>query len=389
MKSFSLFRELFRQISNNNTQNQFSAQEHLQAAIDWISVAQDVTGNGGVSLRYSLLFGWAPSYPETTGYIIPTFLNFNRLTRLDEFKRRAIQMADWELTIQNSDGSFKGGPLGEKSGRLVFDTGQIIFGLIEAYRKTHDKKYIQAAIRAGDWLIRVQDDDGAWRQFAYYGLAHTYYARVAWALAELAIEANEKRYETASRRNIEWALSNQLLNGWFKNAGFTIAGHENPSTHTIAYSIRGILETGICLSVERYILSAQRSADALLPVMNPEGFFWGTYNSDWKSSSKYTCLTGNAQISIVLSRLYQLTKNTKYLQVIKALNHYLKSKQLLNTKDKNVRGALPGSYPIWGKYERFSCPNWAAKFFIDALLIEDELKQVSLKDNPQTLKQVL
>jgi hypothetical protein len=35
----------------------------------------------------------------------------------------------------------------------------------------------------------------------------------------------------------------------------------------------------------------------------------------------------------------------------------------------NVRGALPGSYPIWGKYEPFAFPNWATKFFADALMM--------------------
>ncbi len=32
-----------------------------------------------------------------------------------------------------------------------------------------------------------------------------------------------------------------------------------------------------------------------------------------------------------------------------------------------VRGAIAGSYPIWGRYSRFEFPNWAAKFFVDAV----------------------
>jgi hypothetical protein len=35
-----------------------------------------------------------------------------------------------------------------------------------------------------------------------------------------------------------------------------------------------------------------------------------------------------------------------------------------------VRGAIPGSAPIWGAYSRFEFPNWAAKFFADALIMD-------------------
>ncbi|MGH2874310.1 MAG: hypothetical protein ACRDL5_17860, partial [Solirubrobacteraceae bacterium] len=35
-----------------------------------------------------------------------------------------------------------------------------------------------------------------------------------------------------------------------------------------------------------------------------------------------------------------------------------------------VSGGLPGSNPVWGPYMRFSLPNWAAKFLLDALLLQ-------------------
>ena len=30
---------------------------------------------------------------------------------------------------------------------------------------------------------------------------------------------------------------------------------------------------------------------------------------------------------------------------------------------------MPGSFPVWGSYMRFGLPNWAAKFYLDALLL--------------------
>ena len=51
---------------------------HLRGAIDWLCRAQDVRQNrpdaGGVAAGWSFEDGWLPSYPETTGYIIETFI---------------------------------------------------------------------------------------------------------------------------------------------------------------------------------------------------------------------------------------------------------------------------------------------------------------------------
>jgi hypothetical protein len=34
-----------------------------------------------------------------------------------------------------------------------------------------------------------------------------------------------------------------------------------------------------------------------------------------------------------------------------------------------MRGGIKGSHPIWGGYDPFRYPNWAAKFFIDAMMM--------------------
>jgi hypothetical protein len=44
--------------------------------------------------------------------------------------------------------------------------------------------------------------------------------------------------------------------------------------------------------------------------------------------------------------------------------------QRLGDAADEVRGGIAGSWPIWGAYSRFEFPNWAAKFFADALMLE-------------------
>ena len=52
--------------------------DHLCAAIDWLCRAQDIRNAegdaGGVSAGWSFEDGWLPSYPETSGYIVETFI---------------------------------------------------------------------------------------------------------------------------------------------------------------------------------------------------------------------------------------------------------------------------------------------------------------------------
>ena len=48
--------------------------------------------------------------------------------------------------------------------------------------------------------------------------------------------------------------------------------------------------------------------------------------------------------------------------------------QHLTASHPEIRGAVAGSFPIYGGYERFKYPNWAAKFFVDALLALNKVK---------------
>ncbi len=55
----------------------------IDAAAAWLATAQDcsTTKDGGVAHHFSLISGWRPSYPETTGYIVPTILRYDRKIR--------------------------------------------------------------------------------------------------------------------------------------------------------------------------------------------------------------------------------------------------------------------------------------------------------------------
>jgi len=51
----------------------------------WLCKSQDVTECGGSSAAYYFTNGWGRPYPETTGYIISTFLKYAALTNIQLF----------------------------------------------------------------------------------------------------------------------------------------------------------------------------------------------------------------------------------------------------------------------------------------------------------------
>src|SRR5438876_12443225 len=66
----------------------------VSEGLAWLGRAQDAsaTRDGGVARHYGLSDGWAASYPETTGYIVPTILVQARLRNEPQLLVRARRM---------------------------------------------------------------------------------------------------------------------------------------------------------------------------------------------------------------------------------------------------------------------------------------------------------
>lgn len=353
-------------------------QDHLQATIAWLCAAQDAMPEGGVSAFYDVRLGsWGPPYPETTGYIIPTFFDYAAYSGDDAFRTRAVRMANWLMTLQLPSGAFPIGPLWPDWERapLVFDTGQIIHGLVRVYEETGREDFLACARRAGNWLVEIQDDDGAWRKFTSLGIVHTYNVRTTWGLLRLYQASQEAPYRLAAVRNLTWAMADQDADGWFRNAHFRPG--EDPLTHTIAYTIEGLLESGVLLQDQQVIAAARRAADALRQRQSQDGFLRARYGPGWRSDLSWSCLTGDAQMAILWQRLYQLTGEAGYLQAADLANSYVKQAQNRAAPLLGVKGGIPGSHPIYAGYEPYRNLNWAAKFFADSLLLSIQLKQPS------------
>ncbi|HUP10171.1 MAG TPA: prenyltransferase/squalene oxidase repeat-containing protein [Caldimonas sp.] len=345
---------------------------HLEGCIAWLCHAQDVRNGksdaGGVSAGWNFEDGWLPSYPETSGYIVETFLAAADVLGRPDLVQRAHRIIDWELSLQASDGAFPG-HFGEPGSRpVIFNTGQIMHGLVAGHRRLARADCLEAAVRAGHWLARQQDDDGCWRRFQFNGIAHTYDTRATWALLATALVAGDAVLKRCAIRQLEWALSRERSDGWFDDNAFVTG--KAPFTHTIAYAMRGFLESGLLLGEERFVAAAIRTGAAMASAQRADGWLAGTYAAGWVPAARYACLTGVAQMALNWLRLAQSGAREEFRAPARRSLGYLKRQQRLDDPEPIVRGAIAGSAPTWGRYSMFEFPNWAPKFFADALIID-------------------
>lgn len=350
---------------------------HLQEAVAWLKRAQDATPDRGVSRGYSVGwkaqfggYGWQPSYPETTGYIIPTLFDCAVSLGDDDLRRRALEMADWEITVQMKSGAVMGGTVDRPPTPAVFDTGQVILGWLRAFQENGAEKYIMAATAAGGYLLKTQQTDGSWRGNVHFAnaAATTYNSRVGWALILLGQQTNDPAYREAGRRAIDYTLSRQRPNGWFEDN--SLDDPAVPHLHTIAYAMEGILGAAQALGDKAPVQQARMSADALLDRVRPDGSLAGRFDCNWQGTVPWSCLTGDAQLAGVWLTLAKMTGVSRYREAARQVLQFLKATQNCISPDGGLRGGIKGSHPFDGEYGRFEVLNWATKFYIDALLLD-------------------
>jgi hypothetical protein len=348
----------------------------VRAGVEWLMRAQDcsISADGGVAHNYSLQKGWATSYPETTGYIIPTLLAYSRAYGDPAVLPRVQQMLNWLVSIQLADGAFQGGRIGRTPVvPVTFVTGQILLGLVDGVRY-FGPDYMNSMIRTAAWLRDNLDPDGCWRKgrspFARGGEA-TYETHVAWGLFEAARLAPEQGFAEAGLRNIHWALGHQRQNGWFANC--CLDDPAKPLTHTLGYALRGVIEAYRFQQEDHLLRAARKTADGLLSALRPDGFLPGCLRENWSGAANWACLTGTAQVAACWLLLYQLTGEARYREAAFAVNRYVRRTVDLEGF-ADVRGAVQGAFPINGGFHPYEYPNWATKFFLDALLMERALR---------------
>jgi len=343
----------------------------IRECIDWICRAQEnsLNADGGVARHYSLIDGWGNSYPETSGYIVPTLLEFSDEYCRDEIRVRAQRILDWLVSIQFPEGGFQGGMIGQEPRLPVtFNTGQILIGLAAGAKQW--EKYIEPMKNAASWLVKTQDPDGCWRShptpFSWPG-EKAYETHVSWGLLEAAKVAPGHGYENAAIANIDWAIKHQTANGWVSKC--CLKDPMAPLTHTLGYFLRGVIEGYLYFEDPKLLEAANLTAEGLLSAIDEQGYMPGRLDSKWQPAVNWVCLTGTVQIAHCWIILSHITGRKEYAEAGFRANKYVRRTINVQGSD-NIRGGVKGAFPVDGNYCKYQYPNWAAKFCVDSLMLE-------------------
>jgi hypothetical protein len=340
--------------------------------------AQNATPDDGVAQGYHAVHRcWGASYPETTGYIICSLIRaadagFDVQSKV---VKAAIRMGRWLVTTQLVTGAFPGGTIAESTPRpAVFNTGQILKGMSVLLEKGYDPRgdIVIAAARASKYMRESLDEDGCWRKGISHltsAPVHVYNIRAAWGLARYAGLVNDEASMEAAKANALWVCKQQRSDGWFDYMNFDLG--EPPLTHTIAYTIQGLMEIGAILKNSEMIDRSVRAAERVFRSQDEDsGAIPGQFAENWCPVGNFTSMTGNAQMAVVAHRIASLTGDKSWRDRATRATAVCKRFQETDHQNINRRGALRGAYPSNGGYGSFWYMNWTQKFFLDALLCE-------------------
>jgi folate-dependent phosphoribosylglycinamide formyltransferase PurN len=350
----------------------YTDQDHLIAAAEWLKRAQDATSDGGIVGRYQLRTGWSSSYPETTGYLVPTLLKLTDELGDEDFFHRAQRAIDFLLAVQLPSGAFPGAEIAQnKTKPSPFNTAQIMHGLQAWLERTNDERCRVSLQRAGQWLCEVQDPSGSWHKYFYKDLATTYSAHLTCWLAEAGDFLGDSSMLEASRRHLAWVMQHyDAEHAWFDLCGFSAEDHaqRRAVTHTIAYTLWGVLRTAEVVGSAEGKAAAEKAAYAVLRRLELSRRLPGVLDFRWRPQATFTCLTGNVQMALIWLHMYREHGDPRLLNAALKAIDIVKAGQVMDGGPPGVLGGVAGSQPVWGAYIPHAFPNWAVKYFIDALL---------------------
>jgi hypothetical protein len=343
---------------------------HLAATADWL-VRSIEHGGGGSCAYFTLAGGWSRPYPETSGYLIPTLLALPKQLPGFAGEDRAVAMGSWLLSLQDDEGWWRGGlhPPKDDAGPSVFNTAQILQGMVALADFTGEERWLAAARKAGRWLASGVDGSGVWSGRDYRAVGTpSYYTYAAWPLLQTGIRCDDAEIREAAEGVLDAILARRRPNGTFEGWGFS---HGEPAfTHTIAYTLQGLIGSAKLLGDwERYGKPAEEGLRALAQRAElAKGRLAGRLDDDWRPAARYVCLTGNAQIALCLLDWDEREADPSSVGAAAGLIDVVCGAQRLRLPLGGIRGAVGGSSPIWGRYMVLRYPNWAAKYHCDALM---------------------
>ncbi len=267
---------------------------------------------------------------ETTGYFIPTFYAYGE-------KALAIELAKWEASRQQPDGSF----VGADGIPYTFDTAQVIRGYLSVLDDAPE--LLEPLKKASEYVFSQIDAKGEVQTASYSGwrlangsvfseYAHLY---VLAPLRDAGQRLNEPKYIQASDRGVQYYKRQPDLVDFKSELG--------KLSHIFGYMMEALAELGEHDLAKRGLRSAEL-------IQKKNGAIPAYPGVDW------VCSTGMAQLCVAWYKLGITSAADKAIR-------YLESIQ-------NPSGGFYGGYGKNAQYFPDMEIGWASKYLLDCYLLK-------------------
>ncbi len=250
----------------------------------------------------------------------------------------------------------------------VFNTGQILRGTVGLWRATGEQKWLDSAARGAEWLRAGMNDAGLWDVQDYKSASTpSYYTHVLWPMLEVEQEVGDGALRDGAERGFRSVMARARENGAI--AEWSFEPTKPAFTHTIAYTLRGAQECSRLLGNNEFLPAIHAALDRLVQASELRGGrLPGAFEQDWSAKDSFICLTGNAQVAKCVLIYERAAPDLRLVSAAARMVDVVCRHQRLRHVLGGVRGGVAGSAPLRGPYMRFRYPNWAAKYFCDAIV---------------------
>ena len=298
----------------------------------------------GLAHSYDVMTGnYVKPYPEVTGYIITYFCNHGII--FDEL----INSADFLVENQNSEGGWPS--FYEKQNLFTFDTAQILIGLCSLYKSIGETKYLNAAVKGGDFLLKMQLGNGGFIPIYNYKKKQGVINKRTYSIWNGPFSGLMCKLTEAY--NILFEITNDIKykNSCFLTADFYESADYIECTHPMGYWLEGLLAAGknekVDEVLQKYVISRIRS-NGYIP---------------YKEDLPYAYVSGVIQLGIILFK-------RGYKEEAKKIRDYGRSVQ-----EKDNSGGLFQYADMYGDLDNHvhtEINSWGTKYFCELEQIIEE-----------------
>jgi len=195
----------------------------------------------------------------------------NTVMLAEQFEKNLIILCDDLLAIQEADSTspFFGSLYCQSCNDHHSRASESVLPFSVAYIKSGDRKYLQAAIRTADWLIRQQQDSGAWVETPSEWTGTTTDQLLALSatyplLKNHLSERQSQRWMHAIKKGADWLVRNM--------------NHDFATINYCATSTASLMTSFEIIGDSAYVIKARELADIVVSKFDEDYFLTGEGN---------------------------------------------------------------------------------------------------------------